>query len=107
MKLLLKDFLTFRRMLIPYLVQCLFWITVLGCIAMAIFNFYHGLIVPGLTILIIGPIITRLICEYIVVLFEINDTLLDIKQTINSVAPSSLPLPKSKDKGNEPPVMPL
>ena len=75
----MKDFFLFRRMLIPYLVQVVFWLGVLACIGLGISDFFSGDIIRGLGTLIIGPILVRMACEYVVVLFRINDTLTEIK----------------------------
>lgn len=74
-----KDFLTFRRMLTPILVQILFWLAVLACIILGVANILHQLILQGVATIIFGPLIIRIICEYVVVLFRINNTLTEIK----------------------------
>ena len=83
---MLKDFLLFKRMLIPYLIQILFWLGVIGAVVAGIFNLFHGLIWQGLITIFIGPLVLRLVAEYIIVLFRINETLLDIKERGNSLA---------------------
>ena len=75
----MKDFFLFRRMLIPYLVQVLFWLGIVTCIVLAITDFSQGGVWRGIGTLILGPIIIRMACEYVVVLFRINDTLTEIK----------------------------
>ncbi len=86
------DFLSFRRMLMPYLVQAVFWAGTALCI-------FHGVmilmgkaawiapgynvsddqrVVAGLAVLIGGPIILRLLCENFIVVFRINETLTDM-----------------------------
>lgn len=82
---MLKDFVLFKRMVIPYLIQILFWLGVIALLVAAVFNFIHGAIIMGLITLILGPIALRLVAEYVIVIFQINDTLLDIKQKMNNV----------------------
>lgn len=77
------DFLLFKRMLIPYLIQILFWLAVIAAVVAGIFNLFHGLIWQGLMEILLGPIVLRLVAEYIIVLFRINETLLDIKAAVS------------------------
>lgn len=84
---MLDEWLSFRKMLTPYVVQFIFWIGVLGCIVAGGIQIYQGirsqtnfleLVGFGTFILIVGPLIVRLYCELIVVVFSINSTLTDI-----------------------------
>lgn len=77
-----KDFFLFRRMLLPYLIQVIFWIGLLAIIVLAIVNFYHKLFVLGISTLILGPVVWRIGCEYIIVLFKIQDTAADIRELL-------------------------
>ncbi|MEK6536939.1 MAG: DUF4282 domain-containing protein [Actinomycetota bacterium] len=79
----MKDFLTFRRMLMPILIQILFWIGVVIVII-------AGLVIlvtskgdakwGGLVMIILGPLGVRLYAEMLIVIFKINDTLSEVKQ---------------------------
>ncbi len=75
-----RDFLTFRRMITPFVVQILFWLAVIACITLGIANILNQLIFQGVITLLVGPLLARIICEYIIVFFRINNTLTDIKQ---------------------------
>lgn len=77
---MLKDFFLFKRMVIPYLVQILFWLGAVALIALGSVNLAHGLFWRGIATIVIGPIFLRFIAEYFIVLFRINDTLTDIKE---------------------------
>lgn len=74
-----KDFLSFRRMITPGLVQIIFWLAVIACVIMGIVNIVHLLILQGIVTILIGPLVIRIICEYVIVIFRINNTLADIK----------------------------
>jgi hypothetical protein len=78
-EIMFKEFLSFRRMVTPVLVQIIFWLAVLACIALGIANILNSLVLQGILTILIGPLIVRIICEYIIVLFRINNTLMDIK----------------------------
>ncbi len=86
------DFLSFRRMLIPYLVQILFWCGTAFCIFNGVmvmmgkatsFIPWRGVqpgnrVLEGAIILLGGPIVLRLLCENFVVIFRINETLTEM-----------------------------
>lgn len=86
----MKDFLTFRHMLMPWLIQLSFWVISILCICAAILDFWRGMFITGLGALILGPIITRLVCEFFILFFRMNETLTEIKNTLSkSENPSS------------------
>jgi hypothetical protein len=74
-----KDFLFFRRMLTPLIIQIIFWVGAVvafvgGIVAMFTTGFLYGLLTA-----ILGPILVRIWTELIIVLFKINDSLSDIR----------------------------
>ncbi|HFC10208.1 MAG TPA: DUF4282 domain-containing protein [Chloroflexi bacterium] len=92
-----KDFLAFRRMVTPIIIQVIFWIGVVGVILGGIVGFFSMLItgisqgeamsilgaligVPLMTI--VGLLLVRLYTELLIVIFRINDTLTDIKNLL-------------------------
>ncbi|MFT3741868.1 MAG: hypothetical protein QM752_04225 [Gammaproteobacteria bacterium] len=81
-----RDFLAFRRMLSLYLIQALFWLGIVGLIILVFINFYDHNVGLGIITLFIGPLVWRLLCESLLVLFRMNDTLTDIKNALNSKA---------------------
>lgn len=78
----MRDFLTFRRMLTPYIIQLFFWLSIVIFIVGAIYNFIHHAFLHGLQVLILGPILARVFCEFLIVFFQINETLTDLKNTV-------------------------
>lgn len=74
----MNDYLTFKKMITPILIQGLFWLGVVGCVISGLFMFSQSFITGLLTILL-GPIVVRLYCELIIVIFSINDSLNEIK----------------------------
>lgn len=78
----MKDFLLFRRMIMPWLIMVAFWGGSLTCLASAIYCLYHkewGLVFP---VLILGPLGLRLVCEWLILIFRLNETLTDIKYAL-------------------------
>ena len=74
----MNDYLTFKKMITPIIIQVLFWVGVVGCILAGIFMFSQSFL-NGLLIILVGPVFVRLYCELIIVIFSINDTLTEIK----------------------------
>ena len=75
----MKNFLTFRQMLTPILIQILFWLGILACLWTAVMDFIHHQILMGFLVLIIGPLLVRVGCEILIVFFRINQTLTEIR----------------------------
>lgn len=94
-----RDYLSFRRMITPAIIQIVFWIgvgiAVIGAaisligslIVMFTQDFATGIagVVGALAWLVILPITIRIYCELIILFFQMNETLTDIR---NSLAPS-------------------
>lgn len=87
----LIDFLKFRLMITPVIIQILFWVgavamIVIGLVIMAgSFGYYGGggaSFFGGLLIIVFGPIIVRIYCELLILLFRMNETLSEIKGTL-------------------------
>ena len=74
----LADFFCFRRMIVPSLVIALGVVTLVICIIWAIVKFCQGEFFWGLAVLL-GWLALRMIYEFFMVLFAINDTLTTIK----------------------------
>ncbi len=89
----MKDFLAFRRMITPIIIQIIFWIGVIGVfisgiivIATAHNNGYYGgdrwesgQIAGGIVLMILGPLAVRIWCEILILFFRMNETLTEIK----------------------------
>jgi hypothetical protein len=76
------DFLVFRRMLTPIIIQILFWASLVVCFIGAIYNFAHNAFFHGLQELILIPILIRVLCEILILFFRMNETLTDLKNTV-------------------------
>ncbi len=96
------DFLTFRRMITPIIIQVLFWIGVVvvigaGCITiaggLAAFGSTSGsnqqtaagAAVGGVLLILFGPLVLRIYAEVLMVLFRINETLTDVCNRLVSI----------------------
>lgn len=74
------DFLTFRRMITPMLIQIVFWVGFLATVIaglVAIGNDEPGM---GILLIVVGPLAIRIYCELLILFFRMNETLTDIKR---------------------------
>lgn len=91
------DLLMFRRMIAPTIIIILFWLGVAGSLLVALLYGVFGLMMmtardgalPGLGLIVVAflsvPInilIVRLYCELLIVIFRINDSLMDIRDSL-------------------------
>lgn len=75
------DFLAFRKMITPLVIQILFWLGVVVTIVMGLFTLVtaDGLAkLGGLVMLALGPLAVRIYCELLIVLFRMHESLTDI-----------------------------
>ena len=74
-----KEVLFFRHMITPVIIQVLFWLGVLAALVSGVSNIFHGAFIYGILVLILGPVFVRVACEMLIVLFNINSSLNDIR----------------------------
>jgi len=87
------DFLAFRKMITPTVIQVLFWLGVIGCLIAGVLAIVGGtqasqggvlLMLMGIGYILLGPCVVRLYCELMIVIFRINDTLYDIRNELRA-----------------------
>lgn len=88
----LGDFLAFRKMIIPIIIQIIFWglvtlVSIAGVAAGIMTLTGRGeQKILGVLVIVVGIplsiLLIRLYCELIIVIFRINDTLTDIKNIL-------------------------
>ena len=97
----MSDFFSFRTMITPVIIQIIFWVGVALCIIFglgAIFfgsQYGNGGIFWGILVLIFGPLLVRIYCEILIVFFRINETLTEIKHTLEERRAAPAPPPPS------------
>ena len=86
----MKDFLAFRTMVTPILIQVFFWLGVLTCLTVGLIFIGFGVhfdyaknIYKGLLFVILGPLFVRVYCEVLIIFFRINETLTEIKHALD------------------------
>lgn len=84
----MEDYLKFRKMITPTIIQILFWVGVAGAVLGALvmmgmsFGRYGGgaaQFLGGLVFLVVGPVMVRIYCELLILFFRMNETLTEIK----------------------------
>jgi hypothetical protein len=98
----MDDFFSFRRMITPVIIQVLFWIftavAVIGGLALLFRG--GGATLAGLLWIVTGPLIARVYCEILIVIFRINETLTEIRA--NTRPPAQAAEPPSAPPAPEP-----
>lgn len=83
----MNEFLRFRLMITPIIIEIIFWIGVALMVLTGLFSIFMALgrygsgvnAIIGLLFLVLGPVYWRVTCEIIIVLFRINEKLSDIR----------------------------
>lgn len=86
----MKDFLAFRTMLTPVIIQAIFWLGVTICIIVGLVFVLSGVgqygggpnVLKGFLLVFLGPIAVRIYCEILIIFFRINETLTEIKHAL-------------------------
>lgn len=78
----MNEYLTFRKMITPTIIQIVFWIGLAAVVISAIAAMFsaEGGFFQGLLLLIFGSIGWRIYCELIIVFFQMNKSLNDIRE---------------------------
>lgn len=92
----MKDFLAFRTMLTPVIIQAIFWLGVTICIIVGLVFVLSGVgqygggpnVLKGFLLVFLGPIAVRIYCEILIIFFRINETLTEIKHALEDRRPS-------------------
>lgn len=85
-------FLKFEKMITPFFIQLIFWLgvigSILGGIGTAIFGIISdsggvGQVLIGIATMFIGPIVVRIYCELLIVVFKMQGALISIRDSLN------------------------
>ncbi len=93
-EILMGDFFSFRKMITPTVIQIFFWLGVAGCVIAALVVLSTGDTLAGgspippsvmaILILLVGPLLVRIYCELLMVLFRIYESLRNIERSKTS-----------------------
>jgi hypothetical protein len=94
------EYLSFRKHYTPGIIHVLFWVLLFANTVEALFNGHDFW--GGLFTLVVGPVLIRVACELILILFEINDSLTVIRN--NQASAPTAPIPAATVVEVVPPV---
>ncbi len=76
-----NEYVNFRKMITPTLIQGLFWIVVVICVAAGVFRLTSEP-VTGISLIIFGPLVARVYAEILLIMFKIHERLGDIQSLL-------------------------
>lgn len=90
----MEEFLTFRKMITPMVIQVIFWLGVGFSVLAAFATMFQGsyFVLVGLFWLVAGPLMVRIYCELLMLLFRIYEELVSIRMTVAPGAAGSGPI---------------
>ncbi|WP_026100586.1 DUF4282 domain-containing protein [Synechococcus sp. PCC 7336] len=74
----MSDFLRFRVFITPIIVEIIFWLSLIFVVIGGLAAIVNGRPVPGLGLILFGPILVRVYCELVLLAFKIYDQLREI-----------------------------
>ena len=84
MKLLL-DFILFRKMILPYILQVLFWAGIAGTLYGSYWLYTHNNW-AWIMAIVFGPLLTRVIFELVMLRFETYQRILTIEEKLQEIS---------------------
>ena len=91
-----SEFLAFRKFITPVFIQVIFWLMVIGAVISALITMFRGGVAGfflGLIWLVVGPVIARIYCELLILLFRIYDELVAMRTGVPpGAAPPGFPV---------------
>ena len=76
----MSEFLSFRKMITPIIIQVLFWLGIVVVVIASLAHMFTQSFFAGLLMLVLGPILVRVYCELLIVIFKIHDCLQAIRE---------------------------
>lgn len=88
-----EDFWAFKKMITPFLIQVLFWIGAAICLVggLAIISgardeyretWDGAQVARGFICIVLGPVLVRIYCEFLILFFRMNETLTEIENRL-------------------------
>ena len=86
------EFLTFRRMIGPFILQIMFWAAALVLVGFGLTELRSGEIFTGLLVIVFGVLVLRIVFELTLLAFRMYDRLGQIKNVLESVDEATKPI---------------
>ncbi len=99
----IAEFLTFRRMIGPFILQLLFWITAAGLVLVGLREIQEGRVdqIAGFIAMGVGILALRLLMELILLAFRMYDRLGRIARLLEAVDEATRPISVIEDKNGD------
>ena len=90
---MLNNFLSFNTMITPTIIKVIFWIGVGFSVVSGLVQIFAGIasnfgggvqVFMGLLTIVVGPLVTRIYCELLILFFKMQETLHEINEKIGS-----------------------
>jgi hypothetical protein len=75
----MKEILLFKKMITPTIIVAVFYVLAAFCVIAGIVALFNKIYLPGLALIILCPILLRIVCEFMILMFRIYDKLSEIK----------------------------
>jgi hypothetical protein len=72
-------------MITPVIIQILFWILIALVVIAAIVSMFNSSFFYGLFVLVVGPVMVRVWCEILIVIFNMSGFLHDINESLKEI----------------------
>lgn len=77
----MRDLFYFDNLITPGIIHIVYWLGIAVAVLAGLSSVWGGSIVKGLLVIVAGPIIVRVGCEVLIVLFRINENLAAFRHT--------------------------
>lgn len=83
---MLSNFTSFDKMITPTIIKILFYIGVAASIIFALGIMFKGgfAVLLGLIWLVLGPVMVRVYCELLIVMFKVHESLIAIRRNTSN-----------------------
>ncbi len=72
------EYLRFHKMVTPVVIQVIFWLVATIVVVAGVLQLRANTL-AGLALIVLGPLVVRIYAELLIVLFEINDAVQDMR----------------------------
>jgi len=69
-----RDLLFFEKMIVPKIIQVIYWILLVVVLLAGIVTLFQS-VLAGIGLIVLGPLLVRIYCELMIVIFKINESL--------------------------------
>ncbi|HHY21208.1 MAG TPA: DUF4282 domain-containing protein [Bacilli bacterium] len=87
----MQKYISFDRMITPTIIKIIFWIAIvfsvitgLGMIVSGLSSYYGSgaQVFMGIVTIVVGPLLARVYCELLIVIFKMQESLTDIRSLL-------------------------